>query len=73
MEENNGRNLDFRLTPFNFLPFFIIMAKTYRCQGCGFEIRTGPYAWMLEIEEELEKTGKLLCPRCRKSNMVEGE
>ncbi|MEM2933908.1 MAG: hypothetical protein QXQ02_07125 [Halobacteria archaeon] len=49
------------------------MAKTYRCQGCGFEIRTGPYAWMLEIEEELEKTGKLLCPRCRKSNMVEGE
>lgn len=49
----------------------MVKVKVYRCPGCGFEIRTGPYAWMLELEEELESTGKLMCPSCRKSSMVE--
>jgi len=41
-------------------------AKAYRCPKCGYTLPTGPYDWMLELEER----GGILCPKCRGALMV---
>ncbi|MEM1537434.1 MAG: hypothetical protein QXK12_00950 [Candidatus Nezhaarchaeales archaeon] len=43
--------------------------KAYKCPLCGLVIRTGPYDWMLELEDQ----GQIVCPRCRKAVMREVE
>ena len=47
----------------------IMSTKLYRCPLCGFTIRTGPYAWLIELEDELKEKGKITCPRCKRAEM----
>ncbi|MEM4700154.1 MAG: hypothetical protein QXT74_04295 [Candidatus Nezhaarchaeales archaeon] len=41
-------------------------AKAYKCPVCGYVLQTGPYDWLLELEE----AGEVLCPRCRRAKLV---
>ncbi|MCX8205018.1 MAG: hypothetical protein N3H31_05155 [Candidatus Nezhaarchaeota archaeon] len=39
--------------------------KTYKCPACSYSLYTGPYDWLLELEE----AGGITCPRCRKAKL----